>query len=96
MTHRDHVARTAIGSNPAPASGIAYNFGTRPLTVNFLSDVLYERNRGVHVTGYVTITLRQRHTFVVNFQITVTEPLPRPSPASFTAGMPVRLPAPLR
>ena len=69
------------------AGGIAYTFGT-PVTVSFLSDVLYNAAIGASLTGTVTITPGNGGSAIaVAFTITVVEP-----PASVTSIFPAQTP----
>jgi len=69
------------------AGGIAYTFGT-PITVSFLSDVLYNAAIGSSLTGTVTITPGNgAPAIAVAFTITVVEP-----PASVTSIYPTQAP----
>jgi uncharacterized protein (TIGR03437 family) len=85
---------TAVTSPAAPnwinvsqAGGIAYTFGT-PVTVSFLSDVLYNAAIGASLTGTVTITPNNGASAIaVAFTITVVEP-----PASVTSIFPTQTP----
>jgi trimeric autotransporter adhesin len=73
--------------NLSQAGGIAYTFGT-PITVSFLSDVLYNAAIGSSLTGTVTITPSNgAPAIAVAFTITVAEP-----PASVTSIFPTQTP----
>jgi uncharacterized protein (TIGR03437 family) len=73
--------------NLSQAGGIAYTFGT-PVTVSFLSDVLYNAAIGSSLTGTVTITpTNSAPAIAVAFTITVVEP-----PASVTSIFPAQAP----
>jgi uncharacterized protein (TIGR03437 family) len=73
--------------NVSQAGGIAYTFGT-PITVSFLSDVLYNAPIGSALTGTVTITPNNgAPAIAVAITITVAEP-----PASVTSIFPTQAP----
>jgi uncharacterized protein (TIGR03437 family) len=66
---------------PSATSGIAYSYGTgTTLTINFLSDIFANAIVGETFTGSMTLTYGSGQTFVVDFQISVTEP-----PAAITS-----------
>src|ERR1700733_6899303 len=73
--------------NVSQAGGIAYTFGS-PVTVSFLSDVLYNAAIGSSLTGTVTITPNNGAAAIaVAFTITVVDP-----PASVTSIFPAQAP----
>jgi uncharacterized protein (TIGR03437 family) len=68
------------------ASGIAYTYGT-PITVSFLTDVLYNANVADHLTGTVTVTPTGGAPINIGFTIIVDEP-----PAAITRIFPTQTP----
>lgn len=69
-------AATVDWIQPSISSGIAYNYGSgTPLTVNFLPDIFTNAIVGETFTGAMTFTYGSSQTFVINFTITVTEPV---------------------
>ena len=73
--------------NVSQARGIAYTFGS-PVTVSFLSDVLYNAAIGTSLTGTVTITPNNgAPAITVAITITVAEP-----PATVTSIFPTQAP----
>jgi uncharacterized protein (TIGR03437 family) len=73
--------------NVSQAGGIAYTFGS-PVTVSFLSDVLYNAAIGSSLTGTVTITPNNgAPAITVAITITVAEP-----PATVTSIFPTQAP----
>ena len=85
---------TAVTSPAAPTnwisvnhtSGIAYTYGA-PITVSFLSDVLYNANVGDSLTGTVTITPVGGTAIPIAFTIVIDEP-----PAAITRIFPTQTP----
>ena len=85
---------TSVTAPAAPAnwisvnhtSGIAYTYGT-PVTVSFLSDVLYNANVGDTLTGTVTVTPVGGSAIAVAFSIIIDEP-----PAAITRIFPAQTP----